>query len=179
MELLCRRGVPPVCVLDSLNPSKQNHQNVLDSLIDAQNDDKIDHLKRAIGHMVRQIMEHLGYQRDRNSSIETSWIFSSGSTYRKQNWYKLRVFSNSANEAGADDLLLISSRRDLTQLRDWRINPMHWDLYRSCRMKHELEFILDADLSRAEWRTLIQHVAQFEFAIWSDNNVDFVGLTTR
>lgn len=167
-----------MCVLDTLDPSKHSHENVLDALIDAQNDDKIDHVKRAIGHMVRQIMDHLGYQRYQNSSIETSWIFSSGSTYRRQNWYKLRVFLNNTGRTNSKDYLLITTIRDLTQIRDMRINPEHWDLYRSCRLKHELEFILDADLSSAEWRNLTQDISQHEFAIWSDGHADFLEMNT-
>lgn len=51
-----------------------------------------DRLKQMIGHMARQIMEHIGYQHDRKSlQITRPGLFSSGSTYRNDVKSEMRI----------------------------------------------------------------------------------------
>ncbi len=51
-----------------------------------------DRIKQMIGHMARQIMEHIGYQHDRKSlQITRPGLFSSGSTYRNDVKSEMRI----------------------------------------------------------------------------------------
>jgi len=51
-----------------------------------------DRVKQMIGHMAKQIMEHIGYQHDRKSlQITRPGLFSSGSTYRNDIKSEMRI----------------------------------------------------------------------------------------
>ena len=56
-----------------------------------------DRVKQAIGHMVRQVMEHLGYIIYQNNVTIRSVPFTKGTRYRKPEWQYLHVYRNTAD----------------------------------------------------------------------------------
>lgn len=56
-----------------------------------------DRVKQAVGHMVRQVMEHRGYIVDQNNVTIRSVPFTKGTRYRKPDWQSLHVYRNTAD----------------------------------------------------------------------------------
>lgn len=66
-----------------------------------------DRVKQMVGHMVRQVMESLGYQVEQRNVTIGSALFSKGTRYGRPDWQRLHVFRSSAN---ARELCFADSR---------------------------------------------------------------------
>ena len=71
-----------------------------------------DRVKQMVGHMVRQVMESLGYQMEQHNVTIGSALFSKGARYGRPDWQRLHVFRSSADARE----LCFSDSRDTASL---------------------------------------------------------------